>query len=75
MTDDRENGKAWLEEFISSSLRDRINEDSHNYGKKSSFMSRVAFTDCKFWAVAQKLGPLVFELVYIGQNVTTQEED
>lgn len=52
MTDDRENGKAWLEEFISSSLRDRINEDSHNYGKKGSFMSRVAFTDCKFWAVA-----------------------
>ena len=75
MTDDRENGKAWLEGFISSSLRDRINEDSNNYGKKSSFVSRGAFTDCKFWAVAQKLGPLVFELVYIGQNVTTQEED
>lgn len=52
MTDDCENGKSWLDEFISSSFWDRINEDSNNYGKKSSFMSRVEFTDRKFWAVA-----------------------
>lgn len=69
------NGNSQLDEFISSSLWDRINGDSTNYGKKSSFMSHVEFTDCKFWAVAWKLGPLVFELVYIGQNVTTEEED
>lgn len=73
---DCKNGNSWLDEFISPSLRDKkINGDSNNQGKKSSFMSHVDFTDCKFWAVAQKLGPLVFELVYIGQNVTTEEED